>query len=101
MQHEKRSTIRKNVSYDILVNHDFIDPRRWRTRDLCMDSVFVKMRAEAKLPGAWVEVVLLSSPFCPASEWLIFWKSRKANTNRNKTPTAAIAARDFNPPKGP
>ena len=59
MQHEKRSTIRKNVSYDILVNHDFIDPRRWRTRDLCMDSVFVKMRTEAKLPGAWVEVVLL------------------------------------------
>lgn len=59
MQHEKRSTIRRNVSFDILVNHDFMDPRRWRTRDLCMDSVFVKMRPEAKLPGAWVEVVLL------------------------------------------
>lgn len=59
MQHEKRATIRKNVSYDILVNHDFVDPRRWRTRDLCMDSVFVKMQPEAKLPGAWVEIVLL------------------------------------------
>ena len=59
MQHEKRSTIRRNVSFDILVNHDFIDPRRWHTRDLCMDSVFVKMQPEAKLPGAWVEVVLL------------------------------------------
>ncbi len=59
MQHEKRSTIRSNVSFDILVNHDFMDPRRWRTRDLCMDSVFVTMRPEAKLPGTWVEVVLL------------------------------------------
>lgn len=59
MQHEKRSAIRSNVSYDILINHDFMDPRRWRTRDLCMDSVFVTMRPEAKLPGAWVEVVLL------------------------------------------
>ncbi len=59
MQHEKRSTIRRNVSYDVLVNHDFMDPRRWRTRDLCMDSVFVTMRPEAKLPGTWVELVLL------------------------------------------
>lgn len=59
MHDEKRSAVRKNVSFDILINRDFLDPRRWCTRDLGMNSVFVKMAPEEMLPGAWVEVVLL------------------------------------------
>lgn len=59
MHDEKRSAIRKHVSFDILVNRDFLDPRRWRIRDVGMNSVFVKMSPAEMLPGAWVEVVLL------------------------------------------
>ena len=59
MHDEKRSAVRKNISLDILINRDFLDPRRWHTRDLGMNSVFVKMSPEAMLPGAWVEMVLL------------------------------------------
>lgn len=59
MHDEKRSAVRKNVSFDILINRDFLDPRRWSTRDLGMNSVFVKMAPDAMLPGAWVEMVLL------------------------------------------
>jgi hypothetical protein len=59
MQDEKRSAVRRNVSFDILVNRDFLDPRRWRTRDLGMNSVFVNMAPEEMMPGAWVEAVLL------------------------------------------
>lgn len=59
MHEEKRSAIRKQISIDILVNRDFVDPRRWHTQDLAMDSVLVKMTTEGMLPGAWVDVVLL------------------------------------------
>lgn len=59
MHEEKRSAIRKKISIDILINRDFVDPRRWHTQDLGMDSVLVKMASEGMLPGAWVDVVLL------------------------------------------
>ena len=59
MHDEKRSAVRKNVSIDILINRDFLDPRRWRIRDVGMNSVFVNMAPEEMLPGSWVEVVLL------------------------------------------
>ena len=59
MHDEKRTAIRKHVSLDVLVNRDFLDPRRWCIRDAGMNSIFVKMSPEEMLPGAWVEVVLL------------------------------------------
>jgi hypothetical protein len=59
MQHEKRSSERQNVTLEILINHDFLDPRRWRTRDLSMDSAFVQMNPDMMLPGAHVELVVL------------------------------------------
>lgn len=59
MHDEKRSATRKKISIDILINRDFLDPRRWHTRDLGINSVFVKMAPEGMLPGIWMEVVLL------------------------------------------
>lgn len=59
MHDEKRSAVRQHVSFDILINRDFLDPRRWCIRDVGMNSLFVKMAPEAMLPGSWVEVVLL------------------------------------------
>ena len=59
MHDEKRSAVRTHVSFDILINRDFLDPRRWRIRDVGMNSLFVQMAPEAMLPGSWVEVVLL------------------------------------------
>ncbi len=59
MHDEKRSAVRKHVSFDILINRDFLDPRRWRIRDVGMNSLFVNMAPEEMRPGSWVEVVLL------------------------------------------
>jgi hypothetical protein len=59
MHDEKRSAVRTHVSFDILINRDFLDPRRWRIRDVGMNSLFVMMAPEEMLPGSWVEVVLL------------------------------------------
>lgn len=74
MHDEKRSAVRRNVSLDILINCDFLDPRRWRTRDIGVDSIFVKMAPAAMMPGTWVEAVLLlecaggAEPLCLPAE---------------------------------
>lgn len=67
MQEDKRSSSRRNVALDICINNHFLDPRRWRTRDLGMDSAFVSMHQDEMLPGAHVDVVLSLSN-TPGSE---------------------------------
>ena len=58
MNNDKRSGTRKTIALDICVNNQFLNPRRWRTRDISADSAFISMSQGEMLPGARVEVVL-------------------------------------------
>ena len=58
MQEDKRSGTRRAIALDICVNNQFLNPRRWRTRDISSDSAFINMQQDEMLPGAQVEVIL-------------------------------------------
>ena len=58
MKAEQRTSIRKKISLNVVINHDFSYSRRWRVRDLSLNGAMVEMEREELVPGTMVEAVL-------------------------------------------
>lgn len=59
MNGEQRTSIRKRIPLDIFIHYAFLDSRLWRTRDIGLDSAFIKMRQPSLPLGAEVDAVLV------------------------------------------
>jgi hypothetical protein len=59
MNGEQRASIRKRIPLDVVINYAFLDSRRWCTRDIGLDSAFVKMRQPSLPLGAAVDAMLV------------------------------------------
>jgi hypothetical protein len=58
MKAEQRSSIRKAISLNIVINYDLAYSKRWKVRDLSLNGAMVDMRRDELLPGTPVEAVL-------------------------------------------
>ncbi len=58
MKAEQRSSIRKAISLNIVINYDLAYSKRWKVRDLSLGGAMVEMRRDELLPGTPVEAVL-------------------------------------------
>jgi hypothetical protein len=58
MNAEQRSSIRKKISLNIVINSDLSYSKRWKVLDLSLGGARVKMRGGELLPGTPVEAVL-------------------------------------------
>jgi len=58
MKAEQRTSIRKKISLNIVINHDLAYSKRWKVRDLSLGGAMVEMRRDELLPGTPVEAVL-------------------------------------------
>ena len=58
MKAEQRSSIRKKISLNIVINYDLAYSKRWKVRDLSLGGAMVEMRRDELLPGTPVEAVL-------------------------------------------
>ncbi|MGA9033340.1 MAG: PilZ domain-containing protein [Sulfuricaulis sp.] len=59
MNAEQRSSIRKAISLNIVINYDMAYSRRWKVRDLGLNGAKVEMRRDELLQGTPVEAVLV------------------------------------------
>src|SRR3989344_8906515 len=51
MKAEQRSSIRKKISLNIVINYDLTYSKRWKVRDLSLGGAMVEMRRDELLPG--------------------------------------------------
>ena len=58
MKSEQRSSIRKKISLNIVINYDLVYSKRWKMRDLSLGGAMVEMKRDELLPGTPVEAVL-------------------------------------------
>ncbi len=58
MKAEQRQSIRKKISFNILINHDLTYSRRWKIRDLSLSGARLERDGEGFSPGTPVEAVL-------------------------------------------
>jgi hypothetical protein len=58
MKSEQRSSIRKKISLNIVINYDLAYSKRWKMRDLSLGGAMVEMKRDELLPGTLVEAVL-------------------------------------------
>ena len=58
MKAEQRTSIRKKISLNIVINHDLAYSKRWKVSDLSLGGARVEMRKDELLPGTSVEAVL-------------------------------------------
>lgn len=58
MKSEQRSSIRKKISLNIVINYDLAYSKRWKMRDLSLGGAMVEMKRNELLPGTPVEAVL-------------------------------------------
>jgi len=59
MNAAQRSSIRKAISLNIVINYDMAYSKRWNVRDLVLNGAKVEMRRDELLPGTPVEAVLV------------------------------------------
>jgi hypothetical protein len=58
MQAEQRHSIRKQISLNIVVNHDLACSERWKVRDLSLSGARLEAGRDGLSPGTPVEAVL-------------------------------------------
>lgn len=58
MKAEQRTSIRKKISLNIVINYDLAYSKHWKVRDLSLGGAMVEMRRDELLPGTPVEAVL-------------------------------------------
>lgn len=58
MQAEQRHSIRRKISFNIVVNHDLAYSERWKVRDLSLSGARLEA-ASGLSPGTPVEAVLM------------------------------------------
>lgn len=58
MKAEQRHSIRKNISLDIVVNHDLAGSEYWKVRDLSLSGARLEAAGDGLSPGTPVEAVL-------------------------------------------
>ncbi len=58
MKAEQRTSIRKKVSLNIVINHDFAYSKSWKLRDLSLGGAMIEMDREELVPGTMIEAVL-------------------------------------------
>ena len=63
MKAEQRSSIRKKISLNIVINYDLAYSKRWKVRDLNLGGAMVEMRRNGLLPGTPVEAILALKRF--------------------------------------
>jgi hypothetical protein len=59
MNTEKRTSIRKRISLNVLINHDLAYSKRWKIRDLSLSGALLEISNEEFLPGTPIEAVIL------------------------------------------
>jgi len=58
MEAEQRSSIRKAISLNIVINYDLAYSKLWKVHGLSPNGAMVEMRRDKLLPGTPVEAVL-------------------------------------------
>ena len=58
MKVEQRSSIRKAISFNFVINYDLAYSKRWKVHDLGLNGAMVEMKRDELLPGTPVEAVL-------------------------------------------
>lgn len=58
MKAEQRTSIRKQISLNIVINYALTYSKRWKLRDLSLGGAMVEVRGGELLPGTPVEAVL-------------------------------------------
>lgn len=58
MNAEQRTSIRKKVPLNILINYDLAYSKRWKIRNLSLGGALVEMDQNDLVPGAPIEAVL-------------------------------------------
>lgn len=58
MNAEQRTSIRKKIPLNILINYDLTYSKRWKIRDLSLGGALVEMNQNDLVPGAPIEAVL-------------------------------------------
>ena len=58
MKAEQRSSIRKQISLNMVINYDLAYSKRWKVHDLSLGGALVEMSRDGLLPGTPVEAVL-------------------------------------------
>jgi hypothetical protein len=56
---EKRASIRKRISLNVLINHDLTYSKRWKICDLSLNGALLEMSNKEFLPGTPIEAVIL------------------------------------------
>lgn len=59
MNTEKRTSIRKRISLNVLINHDLAYSKRWKIRDLSLSGALLEISNDEFLPGTPIEAVIL------------------------------------------
>lgn len=54
MKAEQRSSIRKAISHNIVINYDLSYSKRWKVRNLSLNGAMVEMRRDELLPETTV-----------------------------------------------
>ncbi|MHB8742514.1 MAG: PilZ domain-containing protein [Sulfuricaulis sp.] len=58
MKAEQRTSIRKKMPLNILINYDLAYSKRWKIHDLSLGGVLVEMDQDKLVPGVPIEAVL-------------------------------------------